>query len=804
MANVIAHCQDVIDHPADYNGRGYQGDAWSFGASACGLAWQVTGNAAFAAAGIRLWRTLLADDQMMGDGLACSSTTVSAAQATQSIRHDTDYAIRFIGPHAALAYDWLHDAPGVDSGLLELSRFCFRQWIDFYTAEGYHHDEPASNYHAGYAAAKTFIAVAEGSEDGATSDRYWNETQGTLFAAQLIGDALAGAADPSLPAGALVGGDWPEGWQYGILSVTEYALAARALEEQGVPLPAMDQWMGTLMLHYFYALDPAREGIYVGGDFEASDINAPAPAGVLQAVLLGPSGDEAAGWARQALTALDPSAGDGAYDALAEVRAATPADFYATQPPVWYLARGTRTLFARSGWDPSAFWAVFTSAPRVVSDHQHVDATNFVLSRGADALIADPSPYGSRSSLTSNAVTVDSNVVLGEYKPSQTPWSKADLPWVRGTASGVVAARGDFAQAFIFSDTASDVPYALRDWVFLPEGEIVTLDRVRTDDPARRTYVRFRTPATLQLRIESGAWLATGDVGASTVAIHAVRLSGGTPAVRTPQTADGCDNAPTFGSCDFARFPVNEYHVEIPGPAALAVHVIDALGKGEAAAQVGSLNDPPYETAPAQNGAVVGVGLFRASKQTFVVASSAKDGAAGGSLDYGIPASNPSRHVVYDAPADAAGHATVTATAAGGRCQIHIAPGGTMAARPLLFSVGLALEGCTVTDDPDVRPGTVAPGSGIPANPARAPAAGCGCTSGGGAGAGGGLLFVLAFLATLARRPRCATSYFSIIEYAPQPGSPLIDAGDPQGGVGNDIGAVGAATANDADRFRLP
>jgi hypothetical protein len=40
--------------------------------------------------------------------------------------------------------------------------------------------------------------------------------------------------------------------------------------------------------------------------------------------------------------------------------------------------------------------------------------------------------------------------------------------------------------------------------------------------------------------------------------------------------------------------------------------------------------------------------------------------------------------------------------------------------------------------------------------------------------------------------------------YAPQAGSPLIDAGDPQGGTGNDIGAVGAGQANPADLFGLP
>lgn len=37
--------------------------------------------------------------------------------------------------------------------------------------------------------------------------------------------------------------------------------------------------------------------------------------------------------------------------------------------------------------------------------------------------------------------------------------------------------------------------------------------------------------------------------------------------------------------------------------------------------------------------------------------------------------------------------------------------------------------------------------------------------------------------------------------YTPQAGSPAIDAGDPAGGTGNDIGAVGAGEVNAADRF---
>jgi hypothetical protein len=40
--------------------------------------------------------------------------------------------------------------------------------------------------------------------------------------------------------------------------------------------------------------------------------------------------------------------------------------------------------------------------------------------------------------------------------------------------------------------------------------------------------------------------------------------------------------------------------------------------------------------------------------------------------------------------------------------------------------------------------------------------------------------------------------------YMPQAGSPLVDAGDPAAGAGNDIGAIGAGQPHADDRFGQP
>jgi hypothetical protein len=54
----------------------------------------------------------------------------------------------------------------------------------------------------------------------------------------------------------MVGGDWGEGWQYGPLSVAEYAAAARALEEAGAAQPEMDAWVNSLVVRYAHGHGP--------------------------------------------------------------------------------------------------------------------------------------------------------------------------------------------------------------------------------------------------------------------------------------------------------------------------------------------------------------------------------------------------------------------------------------------------------------------------------------------------------------------------------------------------------------------
>lgn len=724
-SRVIKICDDVIANPTKWNSQPGFDFKWGVGATACAFAWQVKQDAKYRAPAFKLFNALLDDLTTVGDG----------AGGDLVVRKDTGYYIRLFGPYAGLAYDWLYGTPEFDAPLKAKAIGRFKAWVNWYGSNqpppngGYLPDEPGANYHAGYVFAKTVISIAMSGDDPAGAT-YFTDVVDNLFTAQIVGKGLA-------KGGVLRGGDWSEGWQYGPLSVLSYSLSARALAEQGATFPAVATWSNELALRFYHALTPNRAQLYVGGDFDDAAFNAAPHMRVPLATLVGPSSDEAAGWALFARKNITKGNEQIAFiDALAEARTVTAADLGSPTASKWYVAEGARRLYMRSGWDAAASWAAFVSSPHQVPDHEHADASSFNFYRGADALIVDATPYGAFSTLPSNALTVESESVGAEYKPSQAVWpNKAELPWARAGESGIVAARSELSKAFLGTKgAASDVPYAHREFAYLPEGDVVLIDRARTDAPARGLRVRFHASKKLTL----AAGVATADVGASTLRIHGVEVGGQTATERMSPEGD-CFSSATRGACENARFTAGEYNLRVPGPDARAVHVLSGTGKGEAAPQTLSVNDPLIDAA--KNPAVLGAVVTRGALRTVVVGSSAKDGAAGASLSYVVPGG--ARHVVFDAPEAADGTSAVTAVVEGAGCRITVTPGagaGAFVGRPLMFTIGAAGNPCAVSEDKVAPPGAAPigpPGGNIP--PANGvPGQGPNDQAGAGAGAAAG------------------------------------------------------------------
>lgn len=683
IAGAIRLCEDARK-TRKYDRALYMGSEWSKVLQACLVAWAATDNHDDAATAVRFFTALLDDLDIVGDGRG------GDAAAWRS----RGYAIRNLAPYTALAYDWLYDHPLMTPELEAHARQRWKVWLAWYRDNGYRASSPGSNYHAGYLFAATTIAIAQAGDAETAGTALWRHVADQMWSNEMTAALAKG--------GVLAGGNWPEGWQYGPLSIAEYSLAARLMRGAGVELPGVESWLASVLLHHVYALSPT-DRVYASGDTEDGTAMLRPHALTLNAIALGDATADDKRWARGELARLALSDGDWPlYDALAAVadkpRAAPRAAW-----PTWYIATNTGTLYARTRWDASAVWFVSECQSTIDTDHRHPNAGNFSLSRGRDDVIVDPTPYGSQSTLTSNAPTVASAQLPPDYIPSQGSWSeRTGYAFVTQRASGVVAARCDYADQYKFQHRPSDVPAALRDFVLLPskdgrDAALLVIDRARTGAADRDMYLRFRTPRTLAL---------TGDVGAATLGgtrlaiASVVRSAPGTTELGAPTARDCSAEGTPKGRCDAARFPVSEYRVQIPGPSPVAVHVISATAEHAAPASATAVSGDGW----------AGVRTSGVRDATVVWRTRGR-----GAFAYSAP---PGTHVILDAPGSTV---DVTATRDGDGCSVQVASGRALPARPLVISVDAT---CAVALDAETAPASASRAK-APHAAVRPPRAGC-------------------------------------------------------------------------------
>jgi hypothetical protein len=654
----LARCDDMRARPEEYKHDGYMGLDWARDTEVCLVAWVATGDQKYADTALLYWRALVDDLDDVGDGKG----------GDEAARRDSGYAIRSLGSAVALGYDWLHDQLSPQE--LTRARERFDAWVRWYEANGYRARDPGNNYQAGWLLAATLIAVAEGGEAGDDGDHLWSLVEGTLWGKDMAA-ALA-------PGGVLDGGDWPEGWQYGPLSVASYALAARVATSAGIDTAGMPAWLEAELRHAIHGRNPGG-GFYAGGDADDELAFLEPPYLAYAAPLIGDATPEVQSWAAAELGARAMT-----YDqfpffaALAEAREAKPVPAPLATWPTAYLATSAGNFYARAHWTPSAVWMATTCRRHMEVDHSHPDAGNVVLARGGDGALIDPSPYGTQSTLTSNAPTVDSALYPAEYHPSQAFWSLGTrFGWARQTQSGVVAARCDYRDQYRFQETDPDVELALRDLVMVPyaggdAAAMVVIDHGKSGASNRAMYLRFYTEAALALDGD----VATGTTGKTQVWIRRVSSSSGAPEVRHLERGDcnAADN--TGGRCEAARVKADEYRITIDGPDSEAIHVIDAAA--------------PAKGAPDARAIDHGVILTRDGRTTVVVDARGKD------LTYTAPAGI---HVVVGAPAD---EAFVSAAKDGDGCKVTVAAAGDGAKVDALPVVVQLDASCAVTEDPSL------------------------------------------------------------------------------------------------------
>jgi hypothetical protein len=713
IAGAIRLCEQART-TGDHDRALYQGSEWARVLQACLVAWAATDSKDDAATAVKFMTALLDDLDRLGDGRG----------GDDAAKRDHGYALRNLGPWTAIAYDWLHGHPLLTRELQARARQRWKVWLDWYKEKGYRATTPGSNYHAGYLIAATTIAIAQAGEAGPGGTALWQHV-----ADQMWGKEMAVALSQD---GVLAGGNWPEGWQYGPLSVAEYSLGARLMKGAGAGVQGVETWLSSVLRHHVYSLSPS-DGVYASGDTEFETATLKPHMLTLSAIAFGDASPQDKRWARGELVRLKLVDRDwflfGALAAVGEKPTLPPRSAW----PTWYVSANTGTLYARTRWDDTGIWFVSECHATIKTDHRHPSAGNFALSRGRDDVIVDPTPYGSQSTLTSNAPAVASGHLPPDYIPSQGAWSeKTGYDFITQRASGVVAARCDYADQFKFQHRPSDIPAAVRDWVLLPSSDgrdaaLLVIDRATTGASDRGMHLRFRTPGKLAVGGETG----TAIVGGSMLAITSVaRSAPGTTALGESMAKDCYKLGGPKGQCDAARFPVTDYRAQIPGPSPSAVHLISATGDKTPPAKAERIKGTGWE----------GVRVSGVRDATVVWRTG-----EGGALDYTAPAGT---HVILDPPDVTA---DVSAKQAGKGCAVSVRGGGKLPARPLVINLDAQ---CNVALDREAAAasaiGTRAPRS---KRSARSPRSGC---CGAEATPGSAFAMTIVVLAMLWRRRRAS------------------------------------------------
>jgi len=458
--NVSARADEALAAPLESD---YQGFEWADALAELSLMWHATGDRRYADGAVRYLRALLDDRLVVGDKKGGKDV----------VTHDSGYGIRTFGAYAALGYDWLRGAPGMDAALRAETLERLNQWLTWYASDGYLRDHPTSNYYWGYLTTLAFAGLAASGESRLADD--W------LTKAR---DELSTRVLPTLKED-LRGGGWPEGFQYGEYTAVEMALVARAFRTgANIDVAGKMPWLGETVTYHTHALLPDERSVYDGGTWGEHPAK-PSAAG-LSAVSVALEGVdeqklEEARWLIH--RALPPLVREQCWVALLADRPGARERSPRDGAPTSLSLAGQGLSFFRSDWSATAVWASFQAGPRLAEDHQDADQGHFELWRGSDGLLVDGGDAEGSATINHNTLLVDDEGRHLKYPPNQGVWGTNVHTTHFGDDGAVAVAVCDIGEAYAPSCaedgcTKRSVESLVRSLVYVRPSLLVVSDRI--------------------------------------------------------------------------------------------------------------------------------------------------------------------------------------------------------------------------------------------------------------------------------------------------------------------------------------
>jgi hypothetical protein len=458
-----------------YSAYGFEGSEWQSTLETLGVAYQVTGNAAYAAKGIELVDYIAS---LGGAGMLAPAAIDSGFPSRSAI-----YGL-------AIGYDWLRDRMTADERAAVVQTI--NLWFDWFRRAAFENNGPAyGNYFGGHVLGFGLAGLATEADN--PRGREIVDHISRLFQTHVA---------PAFDAGGFAGGYPVEAYTYGanhFQRLLSYMLAVRTAT--GDDLIGRTDYAKKIARNLLYNLKPNNWQVSDEGDFagDYTGVLQPSLPIVLSSAL---AGTDEGRWMQQLCQDLAAAPHGGqtsdAFVRLLFYDRARPAADYRLTEPTWFRSPGDEHIYRRGSWQADAVWASMAGGTANFAGHQMRGAGHIAMQRGDDYLLVNagqwkgatgdfgsPQAFDLRS-WRANTLFVDDG---GDYLFTGVDYAGGQGYW--GT-SRVLAQDGGVDFAYMKSDLttaygigdrkpwdARSVRHFHRSFLSMGSGVVVVFDRMQ-------------------------------------------------------------------------------------------------------------------------------------------------------------------------------------------------------------------------------------------------------------------------------------------------------------------------------------
>ncbi|HEY7057265.1 MAG TPA: hypothetical protein VH458_12105 [Vicinamibacterales bacterium] len=349
-----------------YSDYGYEGLDWQSTLETLGIAYQVTGNAAYASKGVELIDYI-------------ASLGVAGMLAPEAI--DSGFPSRSAIYGLAIGYDWFYDRlTASEKGAVAQA---LNLWFDWFQRAAFENNGPAyGNYFGGHVLGFGLAGLATEADN----------PRGPEIVAAIAG-LFQTHVVPGFTTGGFAGGYPLEAYTYGtnhFQRLLYYMLAVKTAT--GDDIISRTDYAQKIARNLLYNLKPNNWQVSDEGDFagDYTGVLQPSLPIVLSSLLAGTTEGR---WMQHLSRNLAP-APDGGRTADPFVqfvfadRTRPDADYRLTEP-TWFHSPGDEHFYRRSSWQPDAVWTSVAGGATHWASHQMRGAGHIAIQRGSDYLLVN-------------------------------------------------------------------------------------------------------------------------------------------------------------------------------------------------------------------------------------------------------------------------------------------------------------------------------------------------------------------------------------------------------------------------------